>query len=586
MSGRNVSPGKLRVRAEERVRAAAALAPEDFDSLSPEEIRRTLHELRVHQVELEIQNEELRRVQVELDVARARYFDLYDLAPVGYCTVGQQGLIIEANLTAALLLGVARGALIRRPLSRFIVREDQDSYYLRQKQLFKTGEPYGCEWRLLRADGTSLWARLEATSVQDAGGAVVSRVVMSDITERKREQEEKAKLEAELQQARKMESIGRLAGGVAHDFNNLLTVINGYSSMLLRRLSAGDPLRASLTEIHEAGGRAAGLTRQLLAFSRKQVLLLRRLDVNRLVEGMRPMLERLVGEDVQLCVALRAERGVVHADPHQLEQVIMNLAVNARDAMPGGGNLLIETACVDRAWGGSPSHPDARAGACIMLAVTDNGAGMDEETKNRIFEPFFTTKGVGKGTGLGLSMVQGIVAQSGGSIEVHSGPGRGSAFRIYLPALADAAADDEGPAAVAAVTGNETVLVVEDQAEVRQYISGLLNEYGYRVIQAENASQALLACEQDRGRIDLVLTDVVMPNVSGRELADRLETLQPGIKVLFMSGYTDNIIERHGVLERGVEFIQKPFNPEDLARKVRAVLGATRDRSAAARELR
>jgi len=586
MAGKNITPGKLRVQAEERVREAAAQAPEDFDSLSPEEIRRTLHELRVHQIELEIQNEELRRVQVELDVARARYFDLYDLAPVGYCTLSQQGLFIEANLTAALLLGVARGALVGHPLSRFIVREDQDSYYLRQKQLFRTGEPYGCEWRMLRADRTLFWARLDATTVQDASGAVVSRVVMSDITERKREQAEKVKLEAELQQARKMESIGRLAAGVAHDFNNLLTVINGYSSMLLRRLSAGDPLRASLTEIHEAGGRAAGLTRQLLAFSRKQVLLLRRLDVSRLVEGMRPMLERLVGEDVELCVALRAERGMVHADPHQLEQVIMNLAVNARDAMPGGGRLLIETACVDRAWGGSPSHPDARAGACIMLAVTDSGAGMDEETKNHIFEPFFTTKGVGKGTGLGLSMVQGIVAQSGGSIEVHSAPGRGSAFRIYLPALADAAADDEGPAAVAALTGNETVLVVEDQAEVRKYISGLLNEYGYRVIQAENASQALLACGQDRGRIDLVLTDVVMPNVSGRELADRLETLQPGIKVLFMSGYTDNIIERHGVLDRGVEFIQKPFSPEDLARKVRAVLGAARDRAALAGEPR
>src|SRR5664279_3093615 len=288
---------------------------------------------------------------------------------------------------------------------------------------------------------------------------------------------------------------------------------------------------------------------------------------------MRPMLERLMGEDVEVGVALLVASGTIHADPHQLEQVVMNLVVNARDAMPGGGKLLVETANVERDESYTRSHPEARVGRYVMLAVSDNGAGMDEETKNRIFEPFFTTKGAGQGTGLGLSMVQGIVAQSGGFINVYSEPGQGTSFKIYLPALAEVAPDDWRPAAVPAPEGKETVLVVEDQADVRKYAAAALKEYGYRVIPAANAGEALLLCQRER--VDLVLTDVVMPNVSGRELAERLEKLQPGIKVLFMSGYTDNVIEQRGVLEKGAGFIQKPFSPEELARKVRAVLAPT-----------
>jgi CheY-like chemotaxis protein len=370
-----------------------------------------------------------------------------------------------------------------------------------------------------------------------------------------------------------MESVGRLAGGVAHDFNNLLTVINGYSQMLLSALKAGDPFRDSLDEIHKAGERAAGLTRQLLAFSRKQVLEPRRLNVNRVVAEMRSMLERLVGEDIEVRVALRAEGGTICADPHQLEQVVMNLVVNARDAMPGVGKLLVETANVEWDESYTRSHLEARVGRYVMLAISDTGAGMDEETSNRIFEPFFTTKGVGKGTGLGLSMVQGIVTQSGGYVDVYSEKGKGTTFKIYLPAVAEEAADAERPAAVPAVGGKETVLVVEDQTEVRKYAVAVLKGYGYRVIPAENAGEALLLCERER--IDLVVTDVIMPNVSGRELAERLEKLQPGIKVLFMSGYTDTVIEHHGVLEDGAKFIQKPFSPEELAGKVRAVLAPT-----------
>ena len=990
----------LRRRAEEIARGAAAPSPENLQPMSPEEAHRALHELHVHQIELEMQNEELRRAQVELDAARARYFDLYDLAPVGYCTVSEEGLILEANLAAASLLGAVRGAMVGQRLTGFIFPGDADIYYLRRKQLFDTGEPQACELRMVKKDGTAFWAHLEATVAEDARGAPVCRVVMSDnpehqraeealreseqryrslfenmldgfaycqmlyddrgrpvdwvylevnaafehltgmrdvvgkriseilpgiresspevlaiygrvaasgqhesfefefkpisrwlsvsayspakgyfvavfddITERKineadretmlallrlanasnntheliravthelrgwsgctavgirlregddfpyfetlgfpaefveaenylcardanrellrdsqgnvmlecvcgdilsgrfdphlpfftpggsfwtnsvgklpastteagrqgrthnrcksagfesvaliplrasgrtlgllqfndprpsrftperialmeraaaslaiaveqrmtqaalRESEEKHRLlleysgvgvgywdtdgraiffnrralehlgggsleqyvgrsvfdlfgnetgavyverfkeaaasdaereyedhvslpgaakwflsvhkrvldstgqvggvqvishditerkalEAQLQQAQKMESIGRLAGGLAHDFNNLLTVINGYSQLLMGKVSAGDPMRTSLMEIARAGERAAALTRQLLAFSRKQVLEPRVLDLNQVVEEMRSMLGRLVGEDVEVRVALHAEAGMVHADPHQLEQVLMNVVVNARDAMPGGGKLLIET---------------ARVGRYVMLAVSDNGVGMDEQTQRQIFEPFFTTKRAGQGTGLGLSMVQGIVAQSGGYIDVYSEPGQGTTFKIYLPAPPETVAAAGKPEAVPALGGKETVLVVEDQAEVRAYAIAVLKAYGYRILEAENAGAALLLCERDGQRIDLVLTDVVMPNLSGRELAQRLGKLQPGIRVLFMSGYTDEVIVNNGVLEVGAEFIQKPFSPEQLAAKIRAVLGS------------
>jgi PAS domain S-box-containing protein len=452
------------------------------------------------------------------------------------------------------ITGYSADELMAKRCWRWLVIEEDRALFDKHVLGLVPGSSGFCELRVRHGDGSVRWL---ASSAECALSADVHRAArlyggLVDITARKA-------LEAQLQQAQKMESIGRLAGGVAHDFNNLLTVINGYSQLLLAKLSAGDPLRAGLVEISKAGERAAGLTRQLLAFSRRQVLEPRVLDLNQVVEEMRSMLGRVVGEDVDVRIALHAEAGMVHVDPHQLEQVLMNVVVNARDAMPGGGKMLIET---------------ARVGRYVMLAVSDNGVGMDGETRQQIFEPFFTTKGVGKGTGLGLSMVQGIVAQSGGHIDVYSELGQGTTFKIYLPAPAGAAADAGKPAAVAALGGKETVLVVEDQAEVRAYAVAVLKAYGYRVIEAENAGEALLLCERDGPRIDLVLTDVVMPNVSGRELAQQLEKHQPGIQVLFMSGYTDDAIVHHGVLEEGAEFIQKPFSPEQLAGKIRAVLSS------------
>ena len=429
------------------------------------------------------------------------------------------------------------------------------------------------EFDQLRKDGSIVQTELVATILPNKQGFAAEILgVTRDITER-------VQAEARLMQAQKMESVGRLAGGVAHDFNNMLTVINGYSRLALGTLKAGDPLRDSLEEIVKAGERAAGLTQQLLAFSRKQILRPRVLDLNRVLYAMRPMLAHLVGEDVELCVELSEDGMTICADPHQLEQVVLNLVVNARDAMPNGGKLLIETAHVERSRNHSRPHLEAHAGSYIMLAVSDNGVGMDEETRRHIFEPFFTTKDVGKGTGLGLSIIQGIVAQSGGYIEVLSEPGHGTIFKIYLPMVMEQATEEDLPEPVSALRGKETVLVVEDQAEVRKFATAALNAYGYRVVQAETASEALLCCEQERERVDLVLTDVVMPGIGGGELAARLRKRWPGIKVLFMSGYAGDAVTHHGVLEQSAEFIQKPFSPDQLAHRVREML-VTPDRPA------
>jgi PAS domain S-box-containing protein len=512
-----------------------------------------------------------KRTEQELQTSEARFRTLTEDAPIAI-SISRLGKTVYANPAYLRMFGCHRAEELNdRPTIELFApqcREEVMERAHRRAQGLPVPRDYEATGR--RADGSEFPALLSVLTMQLAEGPALV-VFITDLTGAKQAEEERLRLEQQFQHAQKMESIGRLAGGVAHDFNNLLTVINGYSRMLLAKLSAGDPMRDTVSEIHKAGERAAGLTRQLLAFSRKQVLEPRKVDVNRALAEMRPMLERLVGEDVELRVELRAEAATIHADPHQLEQVVMNLVVNARDAMPGAGKLLVETANVERDESYARAHPEARVGRYVVLAVADTGVGMDEETRNRMFEPFFTTKEVGKGTGLGLSMVQGVVAQSGGYLEVHSQPGHGTTFKIYLPALAEAADDSQEPPAVPALGGKETVLVVEDQEEVRKYAVAALKAKGYRAIPAENAGEALLLCERER--IDLVLTDVVMPHVGGLELAGRLEKLRPGIKVLFMSGYTDKVIEPQRLMEGSASFIQKPFSPEELAGKVRAALG-------------
>jgi len=401
------------------------------------------------------------------------------------------------------------------------------------------------------------------TSVADTLAGIIIR--------RKMEQE-RGRLEEQLKLVQRLEAVGRLAGGVAHDFNNLLSVIISYAGFAADALRESDPVHADIVEIQNAGQRAAALTRQLLAFSRKQLLEPEVLSINKVVTGIEIMLRRLLGEDIDIEVHRADELGSVLADPGQIEQVIMNLAVNARDAMPQGGKLTIETINAELDEGYAEQHVAVKPGRFVMLSVTDTGSGMDAETRAHIFEPFFTTKEKGKGTGLGLSTVYGIVKQSGGNIWVYSEPGRGTTFKVYLPRVDAPAADIKRRPVSMMATGSETVLIVEDEEAVRRLADRILRSAGYKVLTAAGGGEALLLCEKHDGAIDLLLTDVVMPQMSGRELAERLAKTSPKLKVLYMSGYTDNAIVHHGVLDPGTRFIGKPFAAAELTRKVREVL--------------
>jgi signal transduction histidine kinase/ActR/RegA family two-component response regulator len=403
------------------------------------------------------------------------------------------------------------------------------------------------------------------------------------LLESRRAYDELAETQGQLEQAQKMDAVGRLAGGVAHDFNNLLTVILGRTDILLHPLKPEDPMRRGIELIQRTAGRAADLTRQLLAFSRKQVLESVVLDLSAVTTDMKDMLGRLIGEDIALLTTPTPGLGRVKADRGQIEQVIMNLAVNARDAMPQGGRLIVETADIDLDDEYVRRHVGARPGPHVMLAVSDTGTGIPHEIQPQIFEPFFTTKEQGKGTGLGLATVYGIVKQSGGYIEVDSEPGQGTTFRVYLPRLdAEPAPVDRSARPAAAAGGTETILLVEDEEGVRELARDILRASGYTVLEARNGPEALLLCERHQGPLDMLLTDVVMPRMSGRELAERLAPLRPDLSVLYMSGYTDDAVIRHGVLGAGTAFLQKPFTPAILAQRVRETLDLTAAAKAAA----
>jgi two-component system, cell cycle sensor histidine kinase and response regulator CckA len=383
------------------------------------------------------------------------------------------------------------------------------------------------------------------------------------------------KLEGRLRQAQKLQAIGQLAGGVAHDFNNLLTVIQGYTEMLMSNWQLDPGARELVAEVYRAGERAAGLTRQLLAFSRRQVLAPRTLDLNVLVREMEKMLSRLIGADINLASSLDSELGHVRADPGQVEQVVMNLAVNARDAMPRGGRLTIETRNVDLDLNYVREHPEVKSGRYVMLAVTDTGVGMDAATKARIFEPFFTTKEPGKGTGLGLATVHGIVQQSGGHIDIYSELGRGTSIKVYFPRLRDDAVRSTGSGVIQPVPrGSESILLVEDDDSIRSLARVALQSYGYTILEAADGQQGIEIGRDLSQTIHLLITDVILPKTGGREVVEAISAARPSLRVLYVSGYTNDAIVRHGVLESNVAFLQKPFTPTSLARKVREVLDA------------
>jgi PAS domain S-box-containing protein len=523
---------------------------------------------------------ERKRAEDALRESEERFRRAFDDAAIGMALQSLDGRYLRVNRGLCEMLGYTEAEFLARTYPEVTHPEDSAADLAFDREMVAGARnAYQGEKRYLHRLGHVVWGLVTVSIIGDRDRQPVSFIVqVQDISARKQADEGRARLEGELRQAQKMEAIGRLAGGVAHDFNNLLTVILGRSQLLLERLADDDPTRRHIDLIQKTADRAAGLTRQLLAFSRKQVLQPELLDVNAIVANVQRMLRRLIGEHVELHTALEPGLGRVHADPGQLEQVILNLAVNARDAMPQGGRLTLTTANVETG-DPIPIHPHGSAppGRYVMLSVTDTGIGMDAETQAHLFEPFFTTKGPGAGTGLGLATVYGIVAQGGGYIGVASTPRAGSSFRIYLPRVEPpAAAAVRGPVVAEVPRGSETILLVEDEDGVRDLAREILQAHGYAVLETRHAADAIWLCEWHEGPIHLLVTDVVMPQMSGRDLVERLAGMRPQMKVLYMSGYTDDAIVHHGVLEEGTSFLPKPFTPETLAWKVRSVLDGGR----------
>jgi len=508
------------------------------------------------------------RMNMQKSLARSeeRYRTIVETAGDGIWAVDGEGRTTLVNRRMAELLGEPVAALSGRQLLDFVPDADHAIAAREMRGQRIDGRPESSEFRLNGAGGKEVWVRVSATPSFHDGRFDGSLMMVRDTTERR-------VLEAQFQQSQKMEAIGRLAGGVAHDFNNLLTIIIGYADLIRETMAPADPNQGLVGEIHKAAERAAALTRQLLAFSRKTILELRVVDLNALIIDSEKMVRRLIGEDIELTTTLDPRLGRIKVDPNQIDQVILNLAVNARDAMPDGGKLTIETCNVELDENYARAHPEARPGPCVLLAISDTGSGMDAATVARIFEPFFTTKQSGKGSGLGLATVYGIVKQSGGHIYVYSELGVGTTFKIYLPRVDDPLpVGGLEPSRRPIAGGRETILLVEDEEGVRRFAQLTLTAAGYKVLAAENGLAALRLATEYPEPIDLLVTDVVMPKLSGRQLAERLLSQRPGLKVLYMSGYTDDAVLRHGVLEAESAFLQKPFSPAGLTEKVRAVL--------------
>jgi PAS domain S-box-containing protein len=568
------SDQSLRRQAEDVFRKRLANST-DQDVLSLEKNRHMLYELQVHQIELEMQNEELRHTHVELDVIWKRYYDLYDLAPTGYCTLSEKGLFLEVNLTAATMLGTSRKELVRCPITRFIARDDQDMYYLHRRNLFETGELQTVDLRMVKKDGTPFWTTLVATIAQDVDGAPLCRVVMSDITELKKAQEEKIQHNLEMmnKKAERMQSIGRLAGGVAHDFNNMLGVILGYTEMALSELSPVQPLYADLKEIANAAQRCANLTQQLLAFASRQMVAPKVIDLNQVVTEMYPQMRQKIGENIEFSWLPGADLWLVNMDPAQICQMLTNLCENARDALGAQGLVTIETENTTLDESHCARQPWLLPGDYVQLTISDNGCGMQKEVIDNLFEPFFTTKEIYKSPGLGLATVYGAVKQNGGFIDVTSELEQGTTFTIYLPRYVGVNRKEQFKNLVQQdMPGQETILVVEDEPIVLELVTKLLKMKGYIVIATTNPLEAINIVRDCAGKINLLLTDVLMPEMNGDELAQKLLTDFPSLKCLFMSGYTADIVTHTGLLDEEIHFIQKPFAFDSLIAKVHEVI--------------
>lgn len=679
----------LRQCAEERLQL---MPPQEIPDTQPA-LDAVLHELRVHQIELEMQNESLLESQVKLELSRARYFELYNLAPVCFFNLDKDGAIVEANRAGTILLGITRERLLYHSFTKYIFHEDQDVFYLNRRRLLETRVPQEFELRLKHRSATPLSAAIYAEITEDPEGTFAIRMVVTDITARKQAEDtlrllgaaleaaanailitdtqgtiqwvntafqtlsgytaaeavgrnprdlfksgvqdeafyktmwntildghvwqgelinrrkdgthyyeeqtitpvrnrdgaithfvdikldisERKRLEQELLQAQKLESVGRLAGGVAHDFNNLLTVISGFTELALGGVAdgaEGNGLYHDLSQVMKATQRASALTRQLLAFSRRQVLSPEIINLDEVVASSTEMLRHLLGESITLEILPARVTRLVLADPSQMEQVIMNLVLNARDAMPTGGRVLIETSNVVIEQNITVGRTSVPPGKYVCLSVTDTGLGMDDALQDRIFEPFFTTKTLGAGTGIGLATVYGIVSQTGGSVAVISKPGEGSTFKVYLPSVEASALTTLAKTAGEILRGNENILIVEDEPALRLLTERILSHAGYKTVLAASGADALLRMEEQPVPVDLVLSDMLMPGMSGHELVGKLKALYPGLKALYMSGFTDTVLGNQGLLDGATQLLAKPYTAEQLTGKIREILDA------------
>jgi two-component system, cell cycle sensor histidine kinase and response regulator CckA len=569
MTFRSEPAPELRRRAEEIAREKAAQSPEDIEALSPDETRQTLHELRVYQIELEMQNEELRRARAEIEAAKERYFDLYDLAPVGYCTVSEKGLILEANLTAATLVDKAKDALIQQPISRLILKEDQDIYYLNRKQLIETGEPQRFELRMVKKDGASFWARMEATAAQDEGGVRTYRVVLSDITQQKR-------AEDQLRQVQKAESLGRMARAVAHNFNNKLGAVILNLELAMEALPHDAGAFVRLNEAMQAARKAAEVSTLMLTYLGQATGKREPLDLSEVCSRSLPMIQAAMPGEVALETDLRCPGPAVKTNENQIQQILTHLITNAWEARDGNGTVYLTVGTVART-DIPPSHrsliesqPDDIPYAC--LEVRDTGCGISEQDTEKLFDPFFSTKFTGRG--LGLSVALGIVKAHGGAICVESEPGRGSVFRVYLPCTSEEVAlrpdkADQAPQ----MEGGGTVLLVDDEEMLRMVAAAMLTRFGFTVIEAKDGVEALELFRQRQDEIRVVLCDLTMPRMNGWETLAALRRIRPDIPVVLASGYDEAQVMAGDHPERPQAFLGKPYPraalKEALARALR-----------------
>lgn len=565
---------QLRRRAEKSILKESSNASTNLTELSPEETKSVLHELLVHKLELEMQNEELCNIRKELEISQARYFDLFNQAPVGYICLNEAGLIMESNLTAASLFGITAEKMKNQALTHYIFREDQDIFYHHRKNLFNTGLAQECELRMKRSNQASgevvFWARLEsAVSNNDLAHPETPRrqcpgcrIVISDITENR-------KMAELLHQAQKMETIGLLAGGVAHDYNNKLAVIIGYAELALNKDITLQSAIIFFEEILAAALHSAAITRQLLTIARKQMISPVVIDLNQAIEGMFKMLRQVVGEEIELIWKPEPSVFSAEMDPVQIDQILLNLCLNAKAAISGRGRISIETknAIFDASF--CRKNTGYLEGKYITIEVSDTGCGMTSEIMAKIFEPFFTTREIGQGTGLGLSAVDGIVKQNRGFIIVSSEPGAGTTFKIHLPAYTGTMVDKHWEMHEKMLPGSgETILVVENETALLPMLKMMLEQLGYRVLTANSAQTAVDLAKKHKQEINLLITDVIMPEMTGCEVLDLVQETIPDIKTLFMSGHPANVLIRRGFTGSNLNFLQKPFSMSDLAEKI------------------